>query len=93
MVVIKGAYTYKRKKYGPGSYLFIPGGDKHESGGVAILRPSSLYNSPACLTLSWLSRRRTKNKTTGDYRVPALIAAVSSIVHRLWQTPGGALAV
>ena len=35
MVVIKGAYTYKGKKYGPGSYLFIPGGDKHESGGVA----------------------------------------------------------
>jgi quercetin dioxygenase-like cupin family protein len=34
MVVIKGAYTYKGKKYGPGSYLFIPGGDKHESGGV-----------------------------------------------------------
>ena len=35
IVVIKGAYTYKGKKYGPGSYLFIPGGDKHKSGGVA----------------------------------------------------------
>ena len=35
MVVIKGAYTYKGKQYGPGSYLFIPGGDKHESGGIA----------------------------------------------------------
>ncbi len=34
IVVIKGAYTYKGKKYGPGSYVFIPGGDKHESGGV-----------------------------------------------------------
>jgi quercetin dioxygenase-like cupin family protein len=34
MMVIKGAYTYNGKKYGPGSYLFIPGGDKHESGGV-----------------------------------------------------------
>ena len=35
MVVIKGAYTYKGKQYGPGSYLWIPGGDKHESGGIA----------------------------------------------------------
>jgi hypothetical protein len=34
IIVIKGGYTYKGKKYGPGSYLFIPGGDKHESGGV-----------------------------------------------------------
>ena len=34
IVVIKGAYTYKGKKYRPGSYLFVPGGDKHESGGV-----------------------------------------------------------
>jgi quercetin dioxygenase-like cupin family protein len=34
IVVIKGAYTYKGKKYGPGSYLSIPGGDQHESGGV-----------------------------------------------------------
>ena len=34
MVVIKGAYTHNGKKYGPGSYLFIPGGDKHEAGGV-----------------------------------------------------------
>jgi len=34
IVVIKGAYTYNGKKYGPGSYLSIPGGDKHESGGV-----------------------------------------------------------
>ena len=34
LVVIQGAYTYNGKKYGPGSYLFIPGGDKHVSGGV-----------------------------------------------------------
>ncbi len=35
IVVVKGAYTYKGKEYGPGSYLFIPGGDRHESGGIA----------------------------------------------------------
>jgi quercetin dioxygenase-like cupin family protein len=34
IVVIKGAYTYNGKKYGPGSYLYVPGGLKHESGGV-----------------------------------------------------------
>ena len=34
IVVIKGAYTYEGKKYGPGSYLDIPGGDKHVSGGA-----------------------------------------------------------
>jgi hypothetical protein len=34
IVVIKGAYVYNGKKYGPGSYLFIPGGEKHESGGI-----------------------------------------------------------
>ena len=34
LVVIQGAYTYNGKQYGPGSYLFIPGGDKHESGGI-----------------------------------------------------------
>jgi quercetin dioxygenase-like cupin family protein len=34
MVVIKGGYTYNGTKYGPGSYVFIPGGVKHESGGV-----------------------------------------------------------
>ena len=35
IVVVKGAYTYKGKEYGPGSYLFIPGGDRHESAGIA----------------------------------------------------------
>ena len=34
VVVIKGAYTYKGKAYGPGSYLSIQGGDQHVSGGV-----------------------------------------------------------
>jgi quercetin dioxygenase-like cupin family protein len=34
IVVIKGAYTYNGKKYGPGSYVYVPGGVKHESGGV-----------------------------------------------------------
>jgi quercetin dioxygenase-like cupin family protein len=34
IVVIKGAYTYNGTKYGPGSYVFVPGGVKHESGGV-----------------------------------------------------------
>jgi len=35
IVVIKGAYTYNGKKYGPGSYVSVPAGVKHESGGVA----------------------------------------------------------
>ncbi len=35
IVVIKGAYTYNGKKYGPGSYVSVPGGVKHESGGIA----------------------------------------------------------
>jgi anti-sigma factor ChrR (cupin superfamily) len=34
LVVIKGAYTHNGKKYGPGSYLYIPGGDRHETSGV-----------------------------------------------------------
>jgi quercetin dioxygenase-like cupin family protein len=34
IVVIKGAYSYKGVKYGPGSYVFIPGGERHISGGV-----------------------------------------------------------
>ena len=35
IVVVKGAYTYNGKKYGPGSYVSVPGGSKHESAGVA----------------------------------------------------------
>jgi quercetin dioxygenase-like cupin family protein len=35
ILVIKGAYTYNGKEYGPGSYLDIPGGDRHVSGGIA----------------------------------------------------------
>jgi hypothetical protein len=34
MEIIKGGYIYNGKTYGPGSYLFIPGGDKHTSAGV-----------------------------------------------------------
>ncbi len=34
IVVIKGAFTYHGKKYGPGSYLLIPAGDVHEGGGA-----------------------------------------------------------
>ena len=34
IVVIKGAYIYNGTKYGPGSYLLIPGGQQHESGGA-----------------------------------------------------------
>lgn len=34
IVVIKGAYVYDGKSYGPGSYLFIPGGQQHVSGGA-----------------------------------------------------------
>jgi quercetin dioxygenase-like cupin family protein len=37
LVVIKGAYLYKddagEKRVGPGEYIFIPGGQKHWSGG------------------------------------------------------------
>jgi quercetin dioxygenase-like cupin family protein len=35
IVVIKGAYTLNGKEYGPGSYVYVPAGVKHESGGVA----------------------------------------------------------
>lgn len=34
IVVIKGAYVFNGKKYGPGSFLFVPGGQQHESGGA-----------------------------------------------------------
>jgi quercetin dioxygenase-like cupin family protein len=40
LVVVKGAYIYKPEKgaeirVGAGQYLFIPGGDRHQSGGDA----------------------------------------------------------
>jgi quercetin dioxygenase-like cupin family protein len=35
IVIIKGAYIFNGKEYGPGSYLFIPGKLKHESAGSA----------------------------------------------------------
>jgi quercetin dioxygenase-like cupin family protein len=34
IIVIKGAYVHNGKAYGPGSYLWIPGGDKHETAGA-----------------------------------------------------------
>jgi hypothetical protein len=46
IVVIKGGYTYKGKKYGPGSYLSIPGGDRHVSGGVADSETIILIQQP-----------------------------------------------
>ena len=46
IVVIKGGYTYKGKKYGPGSYLSIPGGDRHESGGVEDSESIFLIQQP-----------------------------------------------
>jgi quercetin dioxygenase-like cupin family protein len=46
IVVIKGGYTYKGKKYGPGSYLLIPGGDKHVSGGVEDSETILLIQQP-----------------------------------------------
>jgi hypothetical protein len=35
MIVVKGGYTLNGKTYGPGSYVTVPGGVKHVSGGVA----------------------------------------------------------
>ena len=52
MVVIKGAYTYNGKKYGPGSYLSIPGGDKHESGGVEDSETVFLLEQPGKFDLN-----------------------------------------
>jgi quercetin dioxygenase-like cupin family protein len=46
IVVIKGAYTYQGKEYGPGSYLSIPGGDKHVSGGVSDSETIFLIQQP-----------------------------------------------
>jgi anti-sigma factor ChrR (cupin superfamily) len=34
IVVIKGSYTLNGKIYGPGSYVSVPGGVKHESAGL-----------------------------------------------------------
>ena len=52
VVVIKGAYTYNGKKYGPGSYLSIPGGDKHESGGVEDSETVFLLEQPGKFDLN-----------------------------------------
>jgi quercetin dioxygenase-like cupin family protein len=52
IVVIKGGYTYKGKKYGPGSYLSIPGGDKHVSGGVEDSETIILIQQPGKFDLN-----------------------------------------
>ncbi len=46
IVVIKGAYTHNGKKYGPGSYLSIPGGDKHETAGAGDSESIFLIQQP-----------------------------------------------
>jgi hypothetical protein len=46
VVVVKGGYTYNGKVYGPGTYLYIPGGDKHESGGVEDSETIFLLEQP-----------------------------------------------
>jgi hypothetical protein len=33
IVVVKGAYIFNGKKYGPGSFLLVPGGTNHTSAG------------------------------------------------------------
>lgn len=52
IVVIKGGYTYKGKTYGPGSYLSIPGGDKHESGGVENSESIFFIQQPGAFDLN-----------------------------------------
>jgi quercetin dioxygenase-like cupin family protein len=51
IVVIKGAYVYNGKKYGPGSYLFIPGGQQHESGGAEDSETIFYMEQPAAFDL------------------------------------------
>ena len=60
IVVIKGGYTYKGKKYGPGSYLFIPGGDKHESGGVEDSETIFLIEQPGKFDLKPVEQPKEK---------------------------------
>jgi quercetin dioxygenase-like cupin family protein len=60
IVVIKGAYTYKGKKYGPGSYLSIPGGDKHESGGVEGSETIILIQQPGKFDLNLVEKPTDK---------------------------------
>jgi quercetin dioxygenase-like cupin family protein len=60
MVVIKGAYTYKGKQYGPGSYLFIPGGDKHESGGVDDSETIFFIEQPGTFDLKLVESTKEK---------------------------------
>jgi quercetin dioxygenase-like cupin family protein len=61
IVVIKGAYTYKGNKYGPGSYLSIPGGDRHESGGVEDSETIFLIQQPGKFDLVPVEPPNEKN--------------------------------
>lgn len=59
MVVISGAYIYGtekgKKKFGPGSYLLIPGGRQHTSGAEV---PTLFFNeSPGKFTLDFASKK------------------------------------
>lgn len=60
IVVIKGAYTYKGKKYGPGSYLSIPGGDKHVSGGVEDSETIFMIQQPGKFDLNPIEQASKK---------------------------------
>ncbi len=57
IIVIKGAYTYKGKKYGSGSYLFIPGGDRHESGGVEDSETIFFIEQPGKFDLNMIEEK------------------------------------
>ena len=61
IVVIKGGYTYNGKIYGPGSYLYIPGGDKHISGGVADSETIFFIEQPGPFDLN-LAEQATAKK-------------------------------
>ena len=58
LVVVKGAYMYNGKKYGPGSYLFIPGGDKHESGGAANSETVFFIEQPGKFDINMLEQQK-----------------------------------
>jgi quercetin dioxygenase-like cupin family protein len=60
IIVIKGGYTYNGKTYGPGSYLFIPGGDKHESGGVEGSETIFLLEQPGKFDVKIINPPGTK---------------------------------
>lgn len=60
IVVIQGAYTYNGKEYGPGSYVFIPGGVKHESGGVANSETIFFIEQPGKFDIQQVGSQKKK---------------------------------